>query len=164
MKKGDKVLIHAGTGGIGQAAINLALAEGCEIFTTVSTPQKRQFIKDTFPQIRDDHIGNSRDTSFEYMIREQTNGCGVDIVLNSLPEETLLASVNCLTRGGRFLEIEKLSNMSNTSLNTQRFSREISFHGITLDRLFIRSEQNKLETKSLLEKYLHSGAVKPLAR
>ena len=44
MKKGDKVLIHSGTGGVGQAAIHLALYEGCEIFTTVGTVEKRNFI------------------------------------------------------------------------------------------------------------------------
>ncbi|KAL2748295.1 fatty acid synthase-like [Vespula maculifrons] len=84
MKKGDRILIHAGSGGIGQAAINLAFREGCEVFTTVGTPDKREFIKKTFPSIDDSHIGNSRDTSFEKMIFQGTNGAGVDIVLNSL--------------------------------------------------------------------------------
>jgi len=44
MKKGDKILIHSGTGGVGQAAIHLALNEGCEVFTIVSTENKRNFI------------------------------------------------------------------------------------------------------------------------
>jgi len=65
MKKGNKVLIHSGSGGIGQAAIHLALYEGCEIFTTVGNVEKRQFIKETFPSIPESNIGNSRDTSFE---------------------------------------------------------------------------------------------------
>lgn len=51
MKKGDSVLIHAGTGGVGQAAIYLALHYGCTVFTTVGTPEKREFIKRTFPQV-----------------------------------------------------------------------------------------------------------------
>lgn len=51
MKKGESVLIHAGTGGVGQAAINIALHMGCKVFTTVGTPQKRQFIKDLYPQV-----------------------------------------------------------------------------------------------------------------
>lgn len=52
MKKGDSVLIHAGTGGVGQAAIYLALHYDCTVFTTVGTPEKRDFIKRTFPQVR----------------------------------------------------------------------------------------------------------------
>lgn len=52
MKRGDSVLIHAGTGGVGQAAITLALYYECEIFTTVGTPEKREFIKTHFPQVK----------------------------------------------------------------------------------------------------------------
>lgn len=51
MKRGDSVLIHAGTGGVGQAAINIALYYECEVFTTVGTPEKREFIKTYFPQV-----------------------------------------------------------------------------------------------------------------
>lgn len=46
-----KVLIHAGSGGVGQAAINVALNAGCEVFTTVGTQEKREFIKQQYPQI-----------------------------------------------------------------------------------------------------------------
>ncbi|XP_047362724.1 fatty acid synthase-like [Vespa velutina] len=86
MKKGDKILIHFGAGGFGQTAIILALHEDCEVFTTIDTPEKRKFIKETFPSIDDNHIGNSRDTSFEQMILQETDSTGVDIVLNSLAE------------------------------------------------------------------------------
>lgn len=51
MKKGDSILIHAGTGGVGQAAIYLALFYGLTVFTTVGTPEKREFIIKTFPQV-----------------------------------------------------------------------------------------------------------------
>ena len=59
MKKGDKILIHSGKGSVGQAAIHLALHEGCEVFTTIENVEKRQFIRATFPFISEDHIGNS---------------------------------------------------------------------------------------------------------
>lgn len=51
MKKGESILIHAGTGGVGQAAINVCLFHECEIFTTVGTPEKREFIRKTFPSV-----------------------------------------------------------------------------------------------------------------
>lgn len=51
MKPGESVLIHAGSGGVGQAAINVCLYYGCTIFTTVGTPEKKAFIKKFFPQI-----------------------------------------------------------------------------------------------------------------
>lgn len=49
ISKGKSILIHAGSGGIGLAAIRVALAYGCKVYTTVSTPQKKQFLLDTFP-------------------------------------------------------------------------------------------------------------------
>ncbi|KAJ8668370.1 hypothetical protein QAD02_010033 [Eretmocerus hayati] len=165
IKKGDKILIHVGSGGVGQAAIHLALHEGCEIFTTVGTPEKRQFIRDNFPQIKDDHIGNSRDTSFKQMIMEQTKGRGVDMVLNSLAEEKLEASVACLACGGKFLEIGKYDAAANNPLGMKAFLRDISFHAVMLDLfLFGGEEENKIQIVKYIEDGLRSGAVKPLVR
>ncbi|XP_015113130.1 fatty acid synthase [Diachasma alloeum] len=162
MKKGDKVLIHAGSGGVGQAAINLALWTGCEVFTTVGTMEKRLFIRKTFPQIPNDHIGNSRDTSFEQLVMNKTNGKGVDIVLNSLADEKLQASVRCLAEGGRFLEIGKFDMANNSRLGMSAFLKEISFHGILLDKIFDDTEQKRNELHGLMQKALDDGAVKPL--
>jgi len=159
MKKVNKVLIHSGTGGIGQAAIHLALKEGCEVFTTVGTSEKRTFIKKTFPTILDRRIGNSRDTSFEQMIMRETEGRGVDIVLNSLAEEKLIASVRCLAQNGRFLEI----GISNNPLGMSAFQKGISFHGILLDSVI---DTHNHKYKSLLSKMiadgLRNGTFKPI--
>ncbi|XP_065221123.1 fatty acid synthase-like isoform X2 [Planococcus citri] len=53
LKKGYSILIHSGSDAIGQAALNICLHYKCNIFTTVDTPQKKEFIKRTFPQVRD---------------------------------------------------------------------------------------------------------------
>ncbi|XP_046739715.1 fatty acid synthase-like isoform X2 [Diprion similis] len=164
MKEGDKVLIHAGSGGVGQAAITLALHEGCEVFTTVGTPQKREFIKKQFPQIDDDHIGNSRDTSFEQLILRKTRGRGVDIVLNSLAEEKLQASVRCLAPGGRFLEIGKFDLAANNPLGMEAFLKGTSFHGILFDNLFTASSDTKQKLVAMVDGGIKTGAVKPLVR
>ncbi|XP_036142914.1 fatty acid synthase-like [Monomorium pharaonis] len=162
MRKGDKVLIHSGTGGIGQAAIHLALKEGCEVFTTVGTSEKRNFIKKVFPKILDEHIGNSRDTSFEQMIMRQTNGRGVDIVLNSLAEEKLIASVRCLAQNGRFLEIGKFDLVSNNSLCISAFQKSISFYGILLDNIFIGDHKYKSILCKMITDGLKNGTIKPI--
>ncbi|XP_025155072.1 LOW QUALITY PROTEIN: fatty acid synthase-like [Harpegnathos saltator] len=164
IKKRDKVLIHSGTGGVGQAAIHLALYEGCEVFTTVGTLEKRQFIRETFPSIPDDHIGNSRDTTFEQMILQQTCGRGVDIVLNSLADEKLLeASVRCLAKGGRFLEIGNYDLIVDNTLDIMVFAKGISFHAIMLDNVI-----NSVTMKEVIYNYilhgLKNGTIKPLPR
>nr|XP_050846953.1 fatty acid synthase-like [Vespula vulgaris] len=164
MQKGDRILIHAGSGGIGQAAINLALREGCEVFTTVGTPEKREFIKETFPSIHDNHIGNSRDTSFEKMILEGTNGAGVDIVLNSLSEDKLQASLRCLAHRGRFLEIGKFDFAINNELSTKIFLKGISFHGVMLDQIMNTNDKVKNEISSIFNKLIKENGIKPIIR
>lgn len=162
MRKGKKILIHSGTGGIGQAAIHLALKEGCEVFTTVGTDDKRNFIKEMFPTILDEHIGNSRDTTFEQMIMRETNGRGVDIVLNSLAEEKLIASVRCLARNGHFLEIGKFDFISNNSLDISMFQKNISFQGIFLDNMFNGDNKYKSLLCKMVSDGLKNGSIKPI--
>jgi len=67
-------------------------------------------------QLTDRNIGNSRDTTFKRLIMSETNGRGVDLVLNSLAEDKLQASVRCLAPGGRFLEIGRFDLDNNSRL------------------------------------------------
>lgn len=164
MKKGDKILIHSATGAVGQAAIHLALHEGCEIFVTVGTPEKRKFIRETFPSIPENHIGNSRDTSFEQMIFQQTKGRGIDIVLNSLAEEKLQASIRCLSKNGRFVEIGKFDFMANNMLDLSKFSKGITFYSVGLDNFFSAMREQKVVLTKILAKHLNSEAIKPISR
>ncbi|KAJ8688225.1 hypothetical protein QAD02_024020, partial [Eretmocerus hayati] len=162
MKPGESVLIHAGSGGVGQASIAIALHMGCRVFTTVGSQEKREYLKKTFPQLNDRCIGNSRDTSFEQLVLTETNGRGVDLVLNSLAGEKLQASVRCLANGGRFLEIGKFDLSNNTALGMSVFLKNTSFHGILLDALFDADSAQKREVVRLVSEGIKSGAVRPL--
>ena len=162
MKPGESVLIHAGTGGVGQASIAIALHAGCRVFTTVGSQEKRNFLKKTFPQLTDKNIGNSRDTTFEQLVLSETGGQGVDLVLNSLAEEKLQASVRCLAKDGRFLEIGKFDLSNNTGLGMSFFLKNTSFHGILLDALFEGDSPVKREVVKLVSEGIKSGAVRPL--
>lgn len=104
MRKGDRVLIHAAAGGVGLAAVQLAKRVGAEIFATVGSPEKREYLK----SLGVTHLLNSRSTDFAAEIQDATGGRGVDIVLNSLSGEFITASFSVLARGGRFLEIGKI--------------------------------------------------------
>ncbi|XP_076763351.1 fatty acid synthase 1 [Xylocopa sonorina] len=162
LKRGDSVLIHAGSGGVGQASISIALHAGCTVFTTVGTQEKRDFLKNMFPQLTDRNIGNSRDTSFEQLIMNETNGRGVDIVLNSLAEEKLQASVRCLAQGGRFLEIGKFDLSNDTALGMSVFLKNTSFHGILLDAICEEDGPERQEVVRLVSEGIKNGAVRPL--
>ncbi|XP_011872608.1 PREDICTED: fatty acid synthase-like [Vollenhovia emeryi] len=162
LKAGESVLIHAGTGGVGQAAIAIALHAGCTVFTTVGTLEKRQYLKKIFPQLNERHIGNSRDTKFEQLIRDETQGRGVDVVLNSLADEKLQAGIRCLAFDGRFLEIGKYDSSKDSRIGMSMFLKNISFHGILLDALFRESNTEKRELTKLVSEGIKNGAIRPI--
>lgn len=161
LKSGETVLIHSGAGAIGLAAIVIALHAGCTVFATVGTEEKRVYLKKTFSQLTDKHIGNSRDTSFEQLILNETRGRGVDVILNSLSEEKLHASVRCLAKNGRFLDIGKHDMLDSNRVDMSIFLRNTSYHGILLEMLFENSE-DKQETIRLVSEGMENDVVRPL--
>ncbi|XP_017118527.1 fatty acid synthase [Drosophila elegans] len=162
IRKGKSILIHAGTGGIGLAAIRVALAYNLEVFTTCSTTQKKKFLLETFPQLKESNIGNSRDTSFELMVQRETKGKGVDFVLNSLSEEKLLASVRCLGKAGHFLEIGKFDMANDTKLGLGCFLKEITFHAVLADNLLVAPDEDIWHLKALIDLDISKGIIQPL--
>lgn len=160
IRRGDRVLIDAGSSGVGLASIAIALHAGCEVFTTVETDEKREFIRKRFPELTGENIGNSRDTSVEEFILSATNGRGVDVVLNSLADEKLQAcGIKCLAKHGRFLDVGKYDS---SGLRTALFSGDSSFHGILLDSLFGSDSFEKREVVRLITEGILNGIVQPL--
>ena len=104
LKSGEKVLIHAGAGGVGMAAIQIAQDLGAEVFATAS-PAKWDALREA--SLDDDHIASSRDLEFKDKFLATSDGEGVDVVLNSLAGEFVDASLALLPRGGRFIEMGK---------------------------------------------------------
>lgn len=124
----DKVLIHSGTGGVGQAAIAIARAAGCEIFATAGSAQRRQLLHDMGVE----HVYDSRSTEFAEQIRGDTDGYGVDVVLNSLPGAAQRAGIELLAFGGRFVEIGKRDIYGDTRLGLFPFRRNLSLYAVDL--------------------------------
>ncbi|WAL99213.1 type I polyketide synthase [Streptomyces sp. Je 1-369] len=105
LKAGERVLIHAATGGVGMAAVQIARHLGAEVFATAS-PAKHGVLEEM--GIDAAHRASSRDLAFEDVFHQATDGRGVDVVLNSLAGEFIDASLRLLGEdGGRFLEMGK---------------------------------------------------------
>ncbi|KXJ69783.1 hypothetical protein RP20_CCG025833 [Aedes albopictus] len=162
VRKGQSVLIHAGSGGVGMAAIHIALQHGLEVFTTVGTKEKLEFLLKMFPSLKRENIGNSRDMSFEKMIKLRTKGKGVDYVLNSLAEEKLQASVRCLAKGGHFLEIGKFDMAKDSQVPLDQFKKGITFSSIMLDTAMRDSVEVKQSIYDVFQNAIQEGKVKPL--
>lgn len=125
---GDRVLIHSATGSVGRAAIVIARAVGAEIFATAGSEARRETLRGMGIK----HIYNSRSTDFAEEIRRETDGAGVDIVLNSLPGAAQRAGLEVLSIGGRFVEIGKRDVYANTRLDLSPFRRNLTFHYVDL--------------------------------
>ena len=125
---GDRVLIHSATGGVGQAAMAVARRAGAEIFATAGSPQRRELLRD----MGIEHVYDSRSTEFADLIRRDTDGYGVDIVLNSLTGAAQRAGLELLSFGGRFVEIGKRDVYGNTRMGLYPFRRNLTFSGVDL--------------------------------
>ncbi|MFG2224953.1 SDR family NAD(P)-dependent oxidoreductase [Streptomyces sp. NPDC048644] len=104
VRPGDSVLVHAAAGGVGIAAVQLARHLGAEVYGTAS-PAKWDTLRSL--GLDDDHIAHSRTLDFHDEFLAATGGEGVDVVLNSLADEHIDASLRLLSPGGRFLEMGK---------------------------------------------------------
>ncbi|KAI3338274.1 putative polyketide synthase [Ustulina deusta] len=133
-EEGDTVLIHSAAGGVGQACIILAQWRGLEIYATVGSQEKRDFLTNTYG-IPPERMFSSRDLSFAKDVLKATNNKGVDIIVNSLAGKLLDASWNLLAPHGRFIEIGKRDLHENKSLEMEPFRKALSFMHVDVVQL-----------------------------
>ncbi|KXL46852.1 MAG: hypothetical protein FE78DRAFT_30538 [Acidomyces sp. 'richmondensis'] len=136
LQRGEKILIHAAAGGVGQAAIQYAQWVGAEIFATVSTLEKRDLLIHNF-DIPVDHIFSSRDLTFAKGIKRVTNGYGVDVVLNSLSGEALRQSWSLIAPFGRFVEIGKRDAQMNGRIELRPYLQNVTMTSVDLVTMMI---------------------------
>ncbi|KAH6854209.1 reducing type I polyketide synthase [Chaetomium sp. MPI-CAGE-AT-0009] len=134
LEPGETMLVHAASGGVGQACIILAQWKGIEVYATVGTPEKRRFLTETYG-IPEDRIFNSRDVSFGREVMAATKQRGVDVVINSLAGALLHESWGVLAAHGRFIEIGKKDIYNNMSLDMATFRKAASFIAVDLVQL-----------------------------
>ncbi len=101
---GQRVIIHAGAGAVGQAAIQIARHLGAEVYATAH-PSKHHVLHGL--GLDDHHVASSRTLEFAEAFADLTTGHGMDVVLNNLSGDFIDASLQLLSRGGHFIEIGK---------------------------------------------------------
>ncbi|WP_327139049.1 SDR family NAD(P)-dependent oxidoreductase [Nocardia sp. NBC_01327] len=104
LRRGQSVLVHAATGGVGMAAVQLARHAGAEVFGTAG-PGKWDVLRAN--GFDDAHLASTRTLEFAQHFREVTEGRGMDVVLDCLAREFVDASLGLLPRGGAFVEMGK---------------------------------------------------------
>ncbi|ACY13415.1 type I polyketide synthase [Haliangium ochraceum] len=102
VQPGQRVLIHAGAGGVGMAAIHIARMLGAEVLATAS-PGKHALLRELGVEL----IANSRSPDFGERLRAASGGRGVHVVLNSLTGRFIDEGLSLLEPGGVFVELGK---------------------------------------------------------
>ncbi|MDE0458181.1 MAG: SDR family NAD(P)-dependent oxidoreductase [Chromatiales bacterium] len=158
LKAGERVLIHAGAGGVGLAAIQLARAAGAEVIATASGP-KQAYLR----SLGVSRVFDSRQTSFGREILDATAGAGVQVVLNSLTGPGFIeASLECLASAGRFVELGARDIWSEAAMAAARPDVEYS-----ILRLDVLKETDPARPGAALRKVmdrLAAGELSPLPR
>ncbi|KAF7193808.1 Highly reducing polyketide synthase FUM1, partial [Pseudocercospora fuligena] len=161
LERGQSLLIHSACGGVGLAAIQIARMIGAEIFATVGTDDKRDYLLRNCG-ISDRRIFTSRNDSFVEGIYGETNGRGVDLVLNSLSGELLHDTWKCVAPFGRLVEIGKRDLIGHGRLEMEPFAANRSYSCVDMDAFFGSNPLRLKECMNETLEYLEKGLIKPV--
>ena len=156
--RGESILVHGGSGGIGTTAIQLARARGSRVFATAGSAEKCRACE----ALGAERAINYREEDFVAVVRQLTGGRGADVVLDMVGAEYFARNLDVLAIEGRLVEIATLRGAT-TELNILQMMQRR--HTITGSTLRIRSVAEKGAIAAALREHvwplLESGAVKP---
>ena len=156
LRPGDRVLVHAASGGVGLAAIQLAQQRGAIVFATASTYKRA-----TLRKLGVEYVYDSRSTDFADQILADTGGAGVDVVLNSLTNEGFVAAtVRATAQNGRFAEIAKRDIWTPEQMAAAR--PDIDYEIVALDGTMERDPERIRGLLAEVSDGLASGEWAPL--
>jgi acyl transferase domain-containing protein/NADPH:quinone reductase-like Zn-dependent oxidoreductase/surfactin synthase thioesterase subunit/acyl carrier protein len=154
---GERILVHAGTGGVGLAAIDIARSLGAEVLATAGSDRKRAYLR----ELGVEHVMDSRSLDFVADTLAATGGEGVDMVLNSLAGSALLAGMDVLNLGGRFMEIGTRDVYANSKMGLAALRRNITVAAVDLAMLERERRPFVREMLTELGKEFASGRLRP---
>ncbi|WP_245392354.1 type I polyketide synthase [Salinicola endophyticus] len=137
LQPGERLLIHGAAGGVGLAAIQIGRWLGAEIYATVGSAEKRDFLR----LMGVERLYDSRSLTFaeeilhDLSVDNGGDGRGVDVVLNSLAGEAINQNLRVLNPFGRFIELGKRDFYENTKVGLRPFRNNLSYFGVDSDQL-----------------------------
>ncbi|XP_046964229.1 fatty acid synthase-like [Vanessa cardui] len=164
-KNGINLLVHGGAGALGQAVISIALAHGCQVFTTVSDTKKKRFLQRLFPELKGENIGNSRDTSFSDMVMSATKGKGCNVVISCVRGEIKNATMKCCHVSSTFIDAAVLLNREEFFFGMKYLTKSVSYCTLDLNSTVEHNIVDDLkQLQQMLSEGIARGYVRPLSR
>ncbi len=158
MQAGETILVHAGAGGVGMAAIQIAQHLGVEVIASAGSPSKRALLETLGVK----HVIDSRRGDFTHAVMELTHRRGVDVVLNSLAGEAIPMGLSCLAEFGRFIEIGKRDIYQNSRIPLWPLRKNASFHVVAMDAVFTGDEKLTRNLLAEIAGLVEQGALRAL--
>ena len=155
LEAGERVLIHCAAGGVGLAAVQLALRAGAEVFATAS-PAKWPALE----KLGVRRLYHSRTLDFADAIRRDSGGRGVDVVLNSLRGEFASKSLDLLAPDGRFVEIGKIELLAPDDVRRRR--PDVAYTIFDLERAALEQPERVGERFAEILAQVDRGDLEPL--
>ncbi|MDV7339387.1 NAD(P)H-quinone oxidoreductase [Terasakiella sp. A23] len=159
LREGQSLLVHGGSSGIGTTAIQMATALGVTVYTTAGSAEKCKACSDLGAKL----AINYRDDDFVSVIKETTEGKGVDMILDMVGGEYLGRNIKCLARKGRLINIAYLQG-SKAEVNFMTvMMKQLTITGSTLRQqpIAIKS-QIASELKETIWPLIEAGKIKPV--
>ncbi len=156
IKAGDDILIHAATGGVGHAAIQLAKWAGAKVYATASTPEKQQIAK----ELGADVVINYKETSVGEYVDQYTNGEGFKYIFDTVGKENLDRSFQAAALHGTVVGVAARSTHDLTPLH----SKGLTFHVVfmLLHMLNENERQQHKERLNQISSIINDGKLRPL--
>ncbi|WP_417620195.1 zinc-dependent alcohol dehydrogenase family protein [Oceanihabitans sediminis] len=155
VQKGQKVLVHGGTGGVGHVAIQFAKYFGADVFTTISSEKQSEIVK-----FYGAKSINYKSESVEEYVNKHTDGKGFDVVYDSVGGENLLKSFEATALNGQVATTVSLSEIDLSTMHFKGLSLHVVFMLIPMIHNFQREKHGEILKK--IAKIAESGALKPL--
>ena len=128
LEKGQTVLIHAGAGGVGMAAIQLAKQAGATVISTASSDEKLERLG----PLGLDHGINYAKQSFVEEVRELTDGRGVDVVLDAIGGKNLVDGIDALANRGTIVSVGAAARAGTTIEASSLWTKNNTLRGVYL--------------------------------
>lgn len=157
LQLGETVLIHAAAGGVGTAAVQIAKLLGGVVFATAGSNEKLKLVQQLGAQV----LINYEQEDFEVVVRERTNGRGVNLVLECVGGEVFTKSIRCLAPMGRLVVYGHASGKEGTVSSSELLRRTVTVSGLYLS-VPLQNEALAKEATERLLGWLRDGKAKPI--
>ena len=158
IQKGEVLLVHAGAGGVGSAAIQLGKARGAKVIATAGGPEKVQICKDIGADIAIDYLSDD----FVDIVKKETDGSGTDVIFDPVGGNAFDRSRKCIAFDGRLLAIGFASGRIPDAPVNHALIKNYAIVGVHWGLFRKRNPEKVKEIHENLMQLYEQGAIRPL--